>query len=392
MMRLRRYVAAAGLLALLTGSLLLPSDPLVHMMVPVLGCVIVAGLLAGWPASRRWLPAASTGIAMVSLLVTAAVVATRSTPPASDDMPANSLWILLEPALTTVFVYLPVRWASPRAAMLSGGLAAVATALMVQRFQVFTQWWQYPAGSGLWLIPAVAVGLAAWYLRNLASQRLRAISDARHQQRLDLASDLHDFVAHDVSEIVAQAQAGRAVLSDQDPRVSDVLRRIESAGLRALASMDRTVHMLRDSGGAARAPVGGLADIPALVDRFAEAGAVRTEWRSDVTAQTVPRETAAVAYRVVVEALTNVRRHAVAVSRVVVEVTRVDGELVVMVTDDGHGQSRQGQRTSTGLGLPGLSARVESLGGVLEAGRVSAGWRVAARFALRTNGFSDMER
>src|SRR5690606_9185106 len=110
----------------------------------------------------------------------------------------------------------------------------------------------------------------AWYMRWSAAERGRAAEAARREQRLRLAGELHDFVAHDVSEIVARAQAGRAVLTAGEPRLEKLLEQIEAAGVRALESMDRTVHMLRDEGSTARAPVGGIDDIEELARRFTE--------------------------------------------------------------------------------------------------------------------------
>jgi signal transduction histidine kinase len=92
----------------------------------------------------------------------------------------------------------------------------------------------------------VAVGVGV-HLRSVDALRIRAVADARRAQRLDLARDLHDFVAHDVSGIVAQAQAAQLIISHDSGVALTALKRIEQAGLKALASMDNTVHMLHDT-------------------------------------------------------------------------------------------------------------------------------------------------
>ncbi|GAA2830766.1 hypothetical protein GCM10010522_56240 [Kribbella solani] len=246
----------------------------------------------------------------------------------------------------------------------------------------------------------VAAGIG-WYLRSIEVRRTRAVLAARETQRLELARDLHDFVAHDVSGMVVQAQAALLVT---DPVVTqDALRRIEAAGLRAMESMDRTVQLLH----AAEAPYG-FADLRALTERFTAPRATL-----ELAVDSAPGPIEATVYRVVAEALTNVRRHAPGASTVEVVVTQTSTGLRLTVTDDGpaarkpkrDGHSGLGpsgrRRGSTGLsgprgqrgglsgprgrrgglGLVGLGERVDALGGELTAGPVDGrGWRVVAVF------------
>ncbi|WP_145806249.1 sensor histidine kinase [Kribbella amoyensis] len=217
---------------------------------------------------------------------------------------------------------------------------------------------------------AAAVGGAGRYLHLLDRRRVRAVHEARQAQRLGLARDLHDFVAHDVSGIVAQAQAGQV---SKDPAIAqEALRRIEAAGLRALASMDRTVHLL--SPGPARY---GLADLPDLVEQYA----------SDVTLELPPleppREVGAAAYRIVAEALTNIRRHAPATTRITVAVGQAADRLTTVVTNHTTNATPvRSSRRGGGLGLVRLTELVEALGGELEAGPVPGGWQVSATLPL----------
>lgn len=368
----------AGLLALLAGGVLLPPDPLSYLLPATFACAVLGIGLAFWPLSRPYVPCAAAAVALVSLAVTTfSVLDVR--PDGQPDV-STALWILLEPAVLAVFVYLPVRWAPPRAAVWSGGVVGVAASLTVHRYDDSWTVWEAVGASGMWMIPAVAVGSIAWYLRHLEAARQRAVSDARQQQRLDLAGDLHDFVAHDVSEIVAQAQAGRAVLATADMRIDELLGRIESAGLRALTSMDRTVQMLGDSG---RSPIDVLADLPALVDRFRSSAPGAVDLELEGHWDEVPREMSAAAYRVAVEGLTNVRRHAGAPADVTISVHRTSDELRLAVTDNGAGGARTDRGGSGGLGLAGLAARVEALGGELAAApRAPRGWQLSARFPL----------
>ncbi|OLF14787.1 hypothetical protein BU204_25290 [Actinophytocola xanthii] len=363
------------MLALAAGTLLVPAPP-IGIVTPVTLWLGLAVLLALWPRTRAASPWAAGAAAGLSAAVTVAYLVLR--PGGSSEGPV--LWFLLEPAGLAVYVYLAFRWAPPRSALTGGGAAVLALAMTVQRYLPAEAVVEAIAGSLVWLIPGVVAGLVAWYPRLMDERRERAVAEARRAQRVDLASDLHDFVAHDVSEIVAQAQASRMVLAGDDPRLTETFERIEAAGLRALASMDRTVHMLRDSGGAARTPVGVLADLPELVARFSQGG---MGVRLDPTTTEVPREAAAVAYRIVVEALTNVRRHAPSASTVDVTVAVEGRDLRVTVADDGTDETRPSGRAHAGLGLPGLAERLASVGGTLSAGpREPRGWSLSARIPL----------
>ncbi|MEV0645108.1 ATP-binding protein [Phytomonospora sp. NPDC050363] len=379
MRKWRSATAVAGVAVMFGGYALFPA-PVRSSVVPFLVCLAVLGVFATWPRSRRAAPYVGIAVGALSLVVTAGYLAFVD--PGGEPSGNEGKWMLLEPVVTVVFVYLPVRWAPPRLAVLGGTLPALAVAASVMRYVPADDWWTRFAGGLLWLIPSLAVGTIAWYLRSMDTARDRAVAEARRAQRLDLAGDLHDFVAHDVSEMVAQAQAVRMVLANGDPRLEEALGRIEKAGLRALESMDRTVHMLRDAGEAAREPVGVLADLPPLVERFAGGGGARIRL-SMPEEPAVTREAAAVAYRVVVEALTNIRRHAPNASTVDVTLSVGDGSLLVSVTDDGAGEPRQSSRAHAGLGIPGLTERVESLRGSLTAGpHRPRGWRLTATIPL----------
>lgn len=112
------------------------------------------------------------------------------------------------------------------------------------------------AQSSFFALGAAAAAATGGGLRTLETRRIRAVHEARRSQRLQLAGDLHDFVAHDVSGIVVLAQAAQVIGADRPEEVLPLLRQIEASGLQALGSMDRTVHMLRSSDGTAPASTG----------------------------------------------------------------------------------------------------------------------------------------
>ncbi|NBE97557.1 two-component sensor histidine kinase [Nonomuraea sp. KC401] len=318
-----------------------------------------------------------------------------------QDAPAGG-WLLGESAALLVLIMVTVRVAPARHALLSVGPAGVALPVLLLRFGTGPPTLAAVAGFAVWVLSALLAAMVGLYLRSLDERRARSVRAARQAQRAQLAQDLHDFVAHDVSEMLAQAQAGQ-ILAEQDPRQSAaVFRRIEHAAQQALASMDRTVRMLHEDDLAAeqpahRTPLPGLADLRELAGRFSSSGSATVHLDVDA-ADGVPREVAATAYRVVVESLTNVRRHAVTASRVEVSVRRTPAgdALEVTVTDDAttgpapsgvtRGVTRGGTHDGLhggGRGLAGLAERVEALGGTLTAGpHAPCGWRVAATFPL----------
>lgn len=193
-------------------------------------------------------------------------------------------------------------------------------------------------------------------------------------------------MAHDVSAIVVQAQAARFV-ADKDPEQAvRALERIEAAGLGALASMDRTVHALREAAGARSAPIPGTSELPGLVERF-EGGVLEADWAA---VRELSREADTTAYRVAVEALTNVRRHAPGAALVRVGLRRVAEGIELSVANSAPPRGGAGGRLGLGLrrrggtGLAGLRGRVEAAGGTLGAGAsADGGWRVCAVFPAR---------
>ncbi|MBP0451352.1 two-component sensor histidine kinase [Kitasatospora sp. RG8] len=357
-------------------------------MSQILALAVPAVLLIGWAARGRYGVVTVTGAAgAVSVATTAGVWAAGRWVEA-DRWPG--LVGLLELASLLLLVVLALRAEDGRRSAVAAWTVGGAVALWPSRFDVIVggpldALTLFGFGSAFTL-PVVLAGL---YLRGLDETRRRSVAAARRVQRLELAHDLHDFVAHDVSGMVAQAQAGIVLAASDPARAAALFERIEKAGLQALASLDRTVHLLRseEPDGPERGPQPGLAELTELTDRFAESGGATVRLDTPAEQVGVPREVAATAYRIVVEALTNVRRHAPAARAVDVKVRREGRRLEVMVQDDGGGPQTSGPRLGEvrrgGSGLAGLAARVEALGGTLSSGREkTGGWRVTATMPL----------
>jgi signal transduction histidine kinase len=239
--------------------------------------------------------------------------------------------------------------------------------------------------AGLVLVLAVCVLMAialGGLLRAQDHDRAGALARVRSDERLSLARDLHDSVAHHVTGIVVRAQAAQVVAADQPDQAIAALAAIEHEGLATLTSMRRLVGVLRDDD-AERRPPAGLTQIRDLVARFSGGEPDATLSASPAAAGAdIPDEVGATLHRVVQEALTNVRRHSVRPRSVRVEIDVVDGVLHVRVSDDGQ-PMRTGASKTGGFGLVGLEERVSALGGQLTAGPSGAhGWRVAAAVPL----------
>lgn len=199
-------------------------------------------------------------------------------------------------------------------------------------------------------------------------------------ERLRIARELHDIVAHHITGMVIQAQAAQIVARRDPANAAEPLAGIETAGTEALAAMRRVVGLLRDTADAAPASPG-PERLDELVERFS-AGGPRATLRSCGGADWPPEVTSTV-YRVVREALTNVRRHAPQAGSVAVTVAEEPEGVTVRVDDDAPpGPARPHHRA--GYGLVGMRERVETLGGTLAAGpRPGGGWSVRAVLPLR---------
>jgi signal transduction histidine kinase len=245
-----------------------------------------------------------------------------------------------------------------------------------------------------YILPLAFLGLLAWgaalgvgmWLRFVDARHQLAVDAARRDERLELARELHDVVAHHVAGIVVQAQAARLVAGRRPETLEPTLAGIESAGNDALGAMRRVVGLLRDDnndGGTASG--GGVAhgpeELAGLVRRFAGHGpAVQLRLPDDGQAPWPP-ELATTVYRVVQEALTNVVLHAPEAAQVTVTVESGPSGVTVEVVDDappGRGVPSWFGRGG-GYGLAGMRERVEALGGRLNAGSGPAGgWVVRA--------------
>jgi signal transduction histidine kinase len=279
-----------------------------------------------------------------------------------------------------------VRRLAPRPAAIIGvaGTAVVAAGETAGPGGLFDHRTLYAlAGATLWSA-ALAAGLYFRYLDFLHRQTLET---ARRQERLELARELHDVVAHHVTGIVVQAQAARFAGADDGRTLLSTLGSIETAGTDTLAAIRQLVGLLRDpddTGGVTPGPE----PISRLVARFAEHGpAVDLRLPDGLPASCWPPEVASTVYRVVQEALTNISRHAPSARSVTVSVTHDPRQVSVEVIDDAPAGASRHPRHGSGYGLVGMAERVEALGGKVRAGpRPGAGWAVRASLPVPVPG------
>ena len=268
--------------------------------------------------------------------------------------------------------------------------------------------------SILWLPSAVtddeapelaeAMAIAAWLLvlgagaeiarvrRERAIERAEAAEqEARRragEQRLRTARDLHDVLAHNISLINVQASVALHLLDERPGQARPALIAIKQASKETLAELRSVLDILRDADdeAAPRAPAPGLGQLDELL-AGARAGGLTVECHVKGERRPLPAGIDLAAFRIVQEALTNVRRHA-GPARATITLRYGADELTVQVDDDGArvNGSRESIGSGGGNGIPGMRERASALGGTLEAGprRAGGGFRVLARLPMGT--------
>jgi signal transduction histidine kinase len=199
------------------------------------------------------------------------------------------------------------------------------------------------------------------------------------EERARIARELHDVVGHSVSVMTVQASGVRRLLREDQEREREALLIVERTGREALAEMRRMVGVLRRPEEApALAPQPSLEHLERLVEQARESG-LPVELRVQGKAVELPAGVDLTAYRLVQEGLTNALKHAHA-TRAEVLVSYGDGEIELVVSDDGHGV---GNGDGGGHGLVGMRERVSVYGGELDAGpQPGGGYRLRAKLPV----------
>ncbi len=267
-------------------------------------------------------------------------------------------------------------------------IAAVATLAVLLTATAVNNPFGHISGGGFDLIPgmvaaALFAGIAVANRRAYAASMLdRAEQDARRridEERLRIARELHDVVAHTMATINVQAGVAAHVLSSRPEAAAESLQAIKTASKEGLRELRAILNVLRQADDAdPTQPAPGIAQLEALIAGARRAGLATT---FTVTGEPVPLPTAVdlAAYRIVQESLTNAIRHA-GPATAAVSLTYHHDELRIDVTDTGRGQPPAAAGKSAGHGLAGMRERAAAVGGTVETGPGPVGgYRVAAR-------------
>lgn len=334
-----------------------------------IGLLLLAGVAMG--VCRRW-PRLATAVVTVVLCAFVA-----------RNYPNNPVWV------TGWVVLVVLAWRTDRRTAVAGTVGMM-TALSAAAVAV---------GRGGLLEPALYIGWsgAAIFLgealrsrrRYLDERRERAAATERSREeefarrlvedRLRIARDLHDSVAHAMATINVQAAAAAHVVARRPEAAGEALAVIQRASGEVLDGLTVMLSVLREDGSAAdRLPTPGIRDLARLVDGTTESGLAVT-LDLDAPPQQIPASVSTAAYRVVQESLTNVLRHSVARTVTVSLTARPGAEIDLRIVDSGP--PRPGPATGTGVGIRGMRERVTSTGGTFLAGATpGGGFAVSARW------------
>lgn len=298
-------------------------------------------------------------------------------------------WVVIGGMFAWLFLAIAFGWAVPNALPNDdGGLIPPYIALSLLNIVInviyFGAAWY--AGNRAWA-SAVAKHQLDERTAELAAERERNAAQAVTIERVRIARELHDVVAHHVSLMGVQAGAARRVV-DRDPEQATAsLGVVEESARTAVEELRRMLGTLRsdhDDDGQRGDEHGdgpsteGLGRIGELADSARTAGHP-TEYVVVGDARDVPPTVSAVAYRIVQEAVTNVLKHAGPSARADVRVRYLDDGVEVEVTDDGHGERPPRTTAGSGLGHVGMRERVGAVGGRIEIGpRARGGYLVRA--------------
>ncbi|MFJ5217273.1 sensor histidine kinase [Streptomyces sp. NPDC088354] len=251
--------------------------------------------------------------------------------------------------------------------------------------------WAQVSGAAAWLLAILAVA-ELWRLRReqyVRERRERAEAERRRadEERLRIARELHDVLAHSISVINVQAGVALALMDERPEQARQALTTIKAASKEALGEVRQVLGTLRSPGEAPRSPAPGLDRLPELLEQAAGAG-LGVDVTREGTAVPLPPGVDLAAFRIVQEALTNIIRHSGARTARLGIVHRAR-EIELCVDDDGPATAVAGQspspETGGGNGLLGMRERAAALGGEVVAGpRADGGFRVLARLPFDT--------
>ncbi len=348
-----------ALLAFVTVSGVLEGVLREDLPLPVLSVVLTVGLapLLLW---RRTHPLAvvASAFGVVAVVDIGLIVADA---PTLDGY--TMLYLMLLP-------YSLLRWGSGREAV--AGLAIILVPATLALFANWTGLAEAIGGVAV-LMSAFAVG---WAVRAQVGVRERRMEQVKSEERVLLARELHDTVAHHVSAIAIHAQAGRALAATSPSSPLEALEVIEVEAWRTLAEMRAMVRVLRSEAPVDYAPQPGVADLERLSGASPAGPRVEVKVSGDLAA--LPAAIDAAVFRIAQEAVTNALRHARNATLIDVNVAGDRSTVSLVVRDDGDPGAADPAHEA-GFGLTGMVERALLLGGACRAGPCPGrGWAVSA--------------
>jgi signal transduction histidine kinase len=345
----RDWVLVGALLVAAVAEAIFRPDVPWRPLATVVGLLVIPVLL--W---RRTQPLLATAVGWGGAMV-------LHIPTVVSDVVDVGLYSMAGIVLLPYALY---RWASGPEALAGTAIVAVPAGLGFATSATLAD----VIGGTILLVAVFALGAA---MRYRAVARQREVQQVRTLERGELARELHDTVAHHVSAIAIQAQAGRAVAGADPTAAVEALAVIEAEASRTLHEMRTMVGVLRDGDAVDYAPQRGIGDLEELTRMST---LVQVQCAGDLAGLPQPVEVAV--YRICQESVTNAIRHARNAVTVSVEVRGDVGVVRLRVHDDGEGARLS---TTVGYGLLGMAERAKLLGGSFQAGPDPAGgWTVEA--------------
>ncbi len=281
-------------------------------------------------------------------------------------------------AFILLLPYSLVRWASGRETLIGLGAMVGLYAIAFLRGQ-FNGSGEAVGGAVVMLFPA----LLGATLRFRAKARQRELDAVRLEERAQIARELHDSVAHQLSAVALLAQGGLVVGETRPEEAVQVFHLIEESASKALGELRTLVGALRNDGAPELGPQPSIADLERLASPPHEPLVVTVDIEGTTEAVAVPSSLQSALYRIAQESITNARRHAKHARRVQVSLRVTVTEATLSVVDDGQTRSAKASG-ELGFGLVGMAERAALLGGTLKAGpSPDLGWRVEASFPMK---------
>nr|WP_205660744.1 sensor histidine kinase [Amycolatopsis vastitatis] len=326
------------------------------------------------PVAAAWLAATALTLLVVHRFPLTLFLATTASAFGyySSGLPGGPIIVV-----PTIALFLLTRQRGPLTAGITG---AAALAVLYLVHIVTSGSFTLAVGAGflvVWLVAVIGVGTAVRYQLDALAARREQADEHRHrlaeQERLRIAREVHDVVAHSLAMINVQAGVAAHVADRRPEQAKEALLNIKAASASALKDLRATLAVLRS--GEDKAPAPSLAQAGELLGHARDAGLT-----VDVHGEAgdLPAPVDAAAYRILQESLTNVVRHADRPEHVDVRFERRSGSFSLRVRDDGRGTTQP----APGHGLRGMGERAAALGGRCTAGPVEGGFEVCVELPI----------